>query len=151
MFELFFLSKIFLKSLYTSSSVPEGMTFNAGPEPLRPGPGLKSGVQGWGEIGEATARIFQLLRDGEYLDGAGRRCKVRGDVSKITQIIGLTATEKMLLRNYHFMSSRLAGTRQVRRSINHLLFSARVVYGTPTFITVTPSERHSGLAAHLFR
>ena len=112
---------------------------------------MKSGVQGWGEIGEATARIFRLLRDGEYLDGAGRQCKVRGDVSKITQIIGLTATVKMLLRNYHFMSSRLAGTRQVRRSINHLLFSARVIYGTPTFITVTPSERHSGLAAHLFR
>ena len=110
-----------------------------------------SDVQGWGEIGEATARIFQLLRDGEYLDGAGRRCKVRGDVSKITQIIQLTATEKMLLRNYHFMSSRLAGTRQVRRSINHLLFSARVTYGTPTFITVTPSERHSGLAVRLFR
>ena len=49
------------------------------------------------------------------------------------------------------MSSRLAGTRQVRRSINHLLFSARVTYGTPTFITVTPSERHSGLAVRLFR
>ena len=57
----------------------------------------------------------------------------------------------MLLRNYHFMSSRLPGTRQVRRTINHLLFSARVIYGTPTFITVTPSERHSGLAVHLFR
>ena len=102
-------------------------------------------------IGEATARIFQLLRNGDYLDGAGRRCKVSGDVSKITQIIGLTPTEKMLLRNYHFMSSRLPGTRQVRRTLNHLLFSARVIYGTPAFITVTPSERHSGLAVHLFR
>ena len=101
--------------------------------------------------GEATARIFRLLRDGEYLDGAGRRYKVHGDVSKITQMIGLSPTEKMLLRNYHFMSSRLSGTRQVRRSINHLLFSARVTYGTPTFITVTPSERHSGLAVRLFR
>ena len=45
-------------------------------------------------IGAATARIFQLLRNGDYLDGAGRRCKVSGDVSKITQIIGLTPTEK---------------------------------------------------------
>ena len=45
------------------------------------------------KIGEATARIFQLLRNGDYLDGAGRRCKVSGDVSKITQIIGLTPTE----------------------------------------------------------
>ena len=100
------------------------------------------------KIGDATARILDLLRNGEYLDGMGRRCKVRGDVR---QIIGLTPMEKMLLRNYQFMSSRIAGTRQVRRNINHLLFSARVIYGTPTFITVTPSEKHSGLCVHLFR
>ena len=49
------------------------------------------------------------------------------------------------------MSSRLPGTRQVRRSINHYLFSARVVYGVPVFMTVTPSERHSGLCVRLFR
>ena len=102
-------------------------------------------------IGEATANIYRLLQDGEYVDGTGRRCKVRGDVSKIIQIIGLTPTQKMLLRNYQFMSSRLPGTRQVRRSINHYLFSARVVYGLPVFITVTPSEKHAGLCARLFR
>ena len=103
------------------------------------------------QIGEAIANIYRLLQDGEYWDATGRRCKVRGDVSKVTQIIGLTPTQRMLLCNYHFMSSRLAGTRQVRRSINHYLFSARVVYGTPVFITVTPSEKHSGLCARLFR
>ena len=108
-------------------------------------------VETWVATGEATARILRLLRDGEYQDETGRRCKVRGDVSRITQIIGLSDTEKTLLRNYHFMSSRLPGTRQVRRSINHLIFSGRVIYGTPTFITVTPSERHSGLAVRLFR
>ena len=104
-----------------------------------------------GNMGAASARIFELLQKGEYLDGAGRRRKVNGDVSHITQIIGLTQTEQLLLRNYHFMSSRLPGTRQVRRTINHYLFSARVIYGTPVFITVTPSERHSGLCIRLFR
>ena len=65
--------------------------------------------------------------------------------------MGLTPTEKAILQNYHFMSSRLAGTRQVRNSIRHIIFSSRVFYGVPVFLTLTPSERHSGLAIRLFR
>ncbi len=37
------------------------------------------------------------------------------------------------------MSGKLAGT---RRSMNHLTFSAQVVYGLGVFLTFTPSERH---------
>ena len=37
------------------------------------------------KIGDDTARILELLKNREYVDAAGRRCKVRGDVSKITQ------------------------------------------------------------------
>ena len=49
------------------------------------------------------------------------------------------------------MSSKLAGTRQVRKMIGHVITGARCVYCIPTFATVTPSERHSGLAFHLSR
>ena len=49
------------------------------------------------------------------------------------------------------MSSKLAGTRQVRKMIGHVITGARVVYGCPVFMTVTPSERHSGLAIRLSR
>jgi hypothetical protein len=85
------------------------------------------------------------------MDGRGRRVPVRGDVSKLGQIIGLTDTQKAILQNYHFMSSRIAGTRQIRNSIRHIVFSSRIFYGTTVFATVTPSERHSGLAIRLFR
>ena len=88
---------------------------------------------------------------GEYETSGGQRKKVAGDVSKIDRIIGLTAEEKAPLRNYRFMSSRLAGTRQIRSSIRHVVFSSRIFYGVPVFITFTPSERHSGLALHLYR
>ena len=101
-------------------------------------------------IGKAAARIYELLWEGEYEEG-GRRRAIRGDVSKISLIRGLGPTEQMLLRNYHFMSSRLAGTRQLRRRVNHVVFSGRVVYGCPVFLTVTPSERHSGLTIRLMR
>ena len=76
---------------------------------------------------------------------------MRGDISKITRIIGLRNTEKALLQNFHFMSSRLPGTRQVRNSIRHIIFSSRIFYGAPVFMTLTPSERHSGLAIRLYR
>ena len=49
------------------------------------------------------------------------------------------------------MSGKIAGTRQIRRSIFHMVFSSRIVYGNPVFMTVTPSERHSGLAIRLYR
>ena len=50
-----------------------------------------------------------------------------GDVSKIDRIIGLTAEEKALLRNYRFMSSRLAGTRQIRSNIRHIQLRCRAI------------------------
>ena len=49
------------------------------------------------------------------------------------------------------MSSKLAGTRQIRKMIGHVITGGRCVFGIPTFLTVTPSERHSGLAFHLSR
>jgi len=103
------------------------------------------------DIGDATARIYKFLWQGEYMDSSGRRMKMNGDVSKISHIIGLSATGKALIQNYHFMSSRIAGTRQIKNSIRHIVFSSRVFYGTPVFVTFIPSERHSGLAIRLSR
>ena len=59
--------------------------------------------------------------------------------------------EKALLQNYFFMSTRISGTRQIRRSIRFLVFSSRIFDGVPVFMTFTPSERHSGLAIRLYR
>ena len=103
-----------------------------------------------GDIGKATTRIYELLWTGEYMHN-GQRLPIRGDISKFEQIISLTDTEKALIRNYHFMSSRIGGTRQIRSSIRHMVFASRIRYGVPLFVTVTPSKRHSGLAARLFR
>ncbi len=103
------------------------------------------------KIGAAAARIYMLLRQGEYMDAGGNRRPVNGDISKIHQMIGLSNVEKALLTNYHFMSSRFAGTRQIRNSIRHIVFSSRVFYGLPLYGSLTPSERHSGLILRLYR
>ena len=103
------------------------------------------------DIGAAAARIYNLLWEGEYIDAAGRRSRIHGALTKFPQVIGLKATEKALLLNYHFMSSRIPGTRQIRGAIRHIIFSSRVFYGIPVFMSFTPSERHSGLVVRLYR
>ena len=72
-------------------------------------------------------------------------------MSKLHRVIGLTALQKAILQNMFFMSSRLEGTRQIRKMIGHLLTGGRIVYGLPVFMTVTPSERHSGWAIRFSR
>ena len=94
---------------------------------------------------------FFIYRNGEYMRPDGSRAPINGDTSKILAAVGLIATQKTLTKNYQFMSARIPGTRQVRRTINHLVFSSRVVYGLPVFMTVTPGERHSGLMIRLSR
>ena len=102
-------------------------------------------------IGHASAKIYDLLWNGEYMRPDGSRAQINGDTSKILQAVGLTWKQRALIKNYQFMSSRIPGTRQIRRSINHLVFSSRVVYGLPVFMTITPGERHSGLMIRLSR
>ena len=98
-----------------------------------------------------TINIYNKLWAGEYFNNAGRRVPVKGDVSKISQIIGLTNEEKAMVSSFQFMSARLAGTRQMRRHIGHIVKSSMIIYGCPVFMTVTPSERHSGLCIRLMR
>ena len=102
------------------------------------------------QIGQAAKRIFDFLADGFYEEG-GRRLAIRGDVSKLGRAIGMTSIDRALLRNYEFQASRMAGTRQLRKRINHMIFSSRVVYGNPVYLTITPNPEHSVWAIRLFR
>ncbi len=85
------------------------------------------------------------------VDDHGVRKEIRGDISKIHRLIGLSPLQQAVIRNMFFMSARLPGTRQIRKMIGHLLTGARIVYGVPIFMTVTPSERHSGWSIRFFR
>ena len=119
-----------LRSLSFATKVNQGMSMSIR-RALRRGGDVSSSAQ---DLGEATSRIYKLLWEGQYLDGNGIRRQMKGDISKVSQIIGLSAEEKALLQNYHFMSSRIPGCRQIRRSIRHVVFSSRVFYGLPVFL-----------------
>ena len=49
------------------------------------------------------------------------------------------------------MSSQLSGVQEVRGKIGNALLGARISYGEPLFLTVSPSGRHSGLLCRLSR
>ena len=103
------------------------------------------------DIGEAAANIYKLLWEGEYMRPDCVRQRIQGDTANISDAIGLSATQRALVQNYRFMSARIPGTRQVRRSINHIVFISRIAYGLPLFMTATLSERHSILMIRLSR
>ena len=102
-------------------------------------------------IGLAMKKLYDLLQTGEYLDDHNVRRPIKGDVTKLQKVIGLTPLHQHVLRSVFFMSSKLAGVRQTRTMIGHVLTGGRVVFGIPAFMTITPSERHSGLLIRLSR
>ena len=102
-------------------------------------------------VGLAMKRLYEMLQDGEYKDDSGKRKPIKGDMSKLHRLIGMSPLQSAIVRNMFFMSARIEGTRQIRKMIGHVITGGRVVYGLPVFMTVTPSERHSGLAIRLSR
>ena len=68
-----------LWSLYFASKVNLGLSVSI-QRALRRGAQAQETDQ---DIGAATVRIHKLLWDGEYVNAAGRRVEVNGDISKI--------------------------------------------------------------------
>ena len=102
------------------------------------------------KLSAAAEALYKKLHHGHYREG-DKRVAIAGRVDKLALCDSLTPVERSFVKNFLFMSSKIPGTRQIRRQMRYLVFSAAVVYGLPVWITITPSERHSGLAIHLFR
>ena len=103
------------------------------------------------EVHQAAVKLVKLLHEGEYVKPDGSRGQINGDTRMLPHAVGLTDRQRQIIRQYTFITESLAGTRQVRQRIGHLINSACIVYGLPVFGTLTPSERHSGLALRLTR
>ena len=99
----------------------------------------------------AAAELYQLLQSGSYVTQDGKRRRIDGDTSKLRFAEGITPQQKRLLADFSFRTKLLPGTQEIRSKIGHLCFWASVVYGNGIFMTISPSERHSGLALRLSR
>ena len=101
------------------------------------------------ELCAAATELYQQLQSGHFRTSGGRRRAIAGDIAKLRYCENLSEKAKLLERNIRYVSSHLGGVQEVRTKIGNALFGARVVYGEPVFVTVSPSSRHSGFRALL--
>ena len=65
--------------------------------------------------------------------------------------MGLTPVERRLAWAQNHLAANLGGSQQLRQTMGHRQFGARVVYGDCIFITISPNEQHSALVLRLSR
>ncbi len=110
----------------------------------------KAGVELSAELTDAASDLYEKLSKGFWWDGRKKR-KINHDVTKLQYAVNLSPAERDLVRDMTFLSSTVAGTQQIRLEIGHALFGARVEFGDPLFLTISPSSRHSGMCVRLSR
>ncbi len=104
------------------------------------------------ELCEAARNLYEHhLWHGFQMTRNGTKRYINGDITKLRYAHGLTKAEQKLLHNMGFVSKTLSGSQELRLQMGHCLTGAGVVYGDGVFITMSPSERHSGLTLRLLR
>jgi len=99
----------------------------------------------------SATRIYTRLHNGKYVDSSGVERLIGGDTTKLFFADGTNEEERRLLRDHEYLTSQIPGTQAIRRRMGKVGFAAAVAYGTGIFITISPSERHSGLCIRLSR
>ena len=102
------------------------------------------------QLTEAASTVYDKIWSGKY-GNAKNPLPIAGDITKLPFAHNLSATERILINNMKWKASHVEGTQEIRKIMGHRAFGARVVYGEAIFITISPSERHSGLALRLLR
>ena len=103
------------------------------------------------ELCAAASELYHHLENGYSRTPTGQRCPIKGDISKLRYAEKLSDKAKQLEKNLRYVSSQQCGVQEVRHKIGNALLGARISYGEPLFITVSPSSRHSGLVLRLSR
>lgn len=111
---------------------------------------MKAGNVHAAELSKAAANVYEQLQSGHWWDGKKKR-RINNDVSKLALATNLSEMERNLVKDLLFLQKKHAGTQQVRVMIGHALFGARVEFGDPYFMTISPTSRHSALAIRLSR
>ena len=102
------------------------------------------------ELINAANNLYKQLWKGAFT-ARGKRRKVIGDMTRLQHAEGLSTLDWQPLRSVGYMSSQIGGTQGIRLKVGHCLFGQRIVYGEGIFMTISPSERHSGLVLRLSR
>ena len=102
-------------------------------------------------IADGARELLSHIRNGEYLDISGAKKPVKGDLTKLRHVPGLSVEAKKLLGDLEARSKYIPGTHEVRKTMRHQTHANRVCYGTSIFLTFSPSERDTTLMVRLAR
>ena len=103
------------------------------------------------EIHKGVCEIQRLMCTGKYRDVSGELKAVKGDLSKVRYVHGLSNAAKRVLDNCEARTRNVPGTHEVRKTMRHQTHANRVCYGTALFLTFSPSERDTCLMLRLAR
>ena len=96
------------------------------------------------ELEEGAVSLCKAL-SGHYKDTSGRLQPVKGDMSKLQWVPGLSRAAARLLKNLQSTSRKVPGTQEVRRQMRFGTHANHGRYGVPIFITFSPDEAHNPL------
>ena len=102
------------------------------------------------ELEQGAISICKALH-GHYRDQSGTLRGVRGDMTKVRYVPGLSPAAIRLLQNLEHTSRKIPGTQEVRRVMRFEIHGYRVRYGVPTFITFSLDEANNLLMVRLSR
>ena len=100
---------------------------------------------------DAIRGIYKHMQSGTYTTRSGASRPVNYDAAKVRYAKGFTKDQEALLDDVAHMQRTLPGTVESRRRIGQYLFGARVEYGDPLFLTLTPTTRHNAYYLKLSR
>eukprot|EP00438_Fugacium_kawagutii_P014564 Skav232307 [mRNA] locus=scaffold882:595493:597445:- [translate_table: standard] len=112
-------------------------------------PVLDEGVRAWKKLApkDIEAGAIQLLRalQGNYVSQGGKPKPVKGDVSKLPYVRGLTPAARKLAQNMRHTAQSMPGAQEARKRMRFEIEALRIKFGAPIFVTFSPDEAHQML------
>ena len=90
---------------------------------------------------------------GTYVDPTcpGRRLPVKGDLTKLKFVPGMSAVAKRIMQNAEATTQKMSGTQETRRQMRFDMTAMRVKYGLTIFVTFSPDEKNDLLLLRMSR
>ena len=118
-------------------------------------PVLDEDARAWKKLQpkDIEAGAIQLLKalQGNYISQGGKPKPVKGDVSKLPYVRGLTPAARKLVQNMQHTAQSMPGTQEARKRMRFEIEALRIKFGTPIFVTFSPDEAHQMLYVRLSR
>ena len=102
------------------------------------------------EMEEGAIQLCSALA-GNYMDTTGKSKPVKGDMTKLRYVPGLSRAAKRMLQNIEHTSRKVGGCQETRRQMRFDTHALRVKYGVSIFVTYSPGEAHNLLMVRLSR